>query len=62
MFETSTCQLMHSPIIELSPILAGEQIHGNYTPTIGMPYMMSPPFVPHFATKASAQLEISSFI
>jgi hypothetical protein len=27
-----------------------------------MPYMMSPPFVPHFATKASAQLEISSFI
>jgi len=63
MLETSTDQLMlHSPIIELPPILDGEQIHGNYVPpTIGVPYMMSPPFFPHFATKASAQLE-SSFI
>ena len=43
MLKTSTDQLMlHSPIIELPPILGGEQIHGNYVPpTIGMPHDVS---------------------
>ena len=54
MLKTSTDQLMlHSPIIELPPILGGEQIHGNYIPptTIGVPYMMSPPFFSTFCNK-----------